>query len=102
MSLHVALPQPVADLHQPVLVRDHQPVEPQLAVADMEAEADIFAELAQMQQTGIFGMRGPLRSAWTFTADYPLATLAVDNDILEERWELTHPALAQEEEEFRW
>ena len=55
-----------------------------------------------MQQTGVFGMRGPVRSAWAFTRNYPLATLAVDEDILEERWELTHPALAREEEEFYW
>ena len=79
-----------------------KPVEPQLSLEQMEAEADIFQELARMQQTGVFGMRGPLRSAWTFTRDYPLATLAVENDILEERWELTHPALAREEEDFYW
>ena len=79
-----------------------KPVSPQLSVGDMDAEADIFQELARMQQTGVFGMRGPVRSAWTFTRNYPLATLAVDEDILEERWELTHPALAREEEEFYW
>jgi PD-(D/E)XK nuclease superfamily len=79
-----------------------KPITPQLQVGDMDAEADIFQELARMQQTGVFGMRGPLRSAWTFTRDYPLATLAVEHDILEERWELTHPALAREEEEFYW
>jgi hypothetical protein len=79
-----------------------KPVSPQLSVGDMDAEADIFHELARMQQTGVFGMRGPLRSAWAFTRNYPLATLAVDEDILEERWELTHPALAREEEEFYW
>jgi hypothetical protein len=55
-----------------------------------------------MQQTGIFGMYGPLRSAWTFTRAYPLATLAIDQEILDERWELTHPALAKEEEDFYW
>lgn len=79
-----------------------KPVVPQLSVADMEAEAEIFQELGRMQQTGVFGMRGPLRSPWTFTRDYPLAILAVDNDILEQRWELTHPALAKEEEDFYW
>jgi hypothetical protein len=79
-----------------------KPIVPQLAVADMEAEADIFQELGRMQETGVFGMRGPLRSDWSFTRAYPLATLAVENDILEQRWELTHPALAREEEDFYW
>jgi hypothetical protein len=79
-----------------------KPVVPQLAVADMEAEAEIFQELGRMQQTGVFGMRGPLRSNWSFTRAYPLATLAIESDILEQRWELTHPALAREEEDFYW
>ena len=52
-----------------------------------------------MQQTGVFGMHGPLRSTYRFTDDYPLATLAVDPDILEQRWELTHPALVRDEPE---
>ena len=80
-----------------------KPVVPQLSVEQMEAEADIFRELARMQQTGVFGMYGLLRSAWSFNREYPLATLAVDPDILEQRWELTHPALAKEEEDyFSW
>jgi hypothetical protein len=79
-----------------------KPVVPQLSVEQMDAEADVFRELARMQQTGIFGMYGPLRSAWTFTRAYPLATLPIEQEILDERWELTHPALAKEEEDFYW
>ena len=79
-----------------------KPVAPQLAVASMEAEVEIFQELGRTQQTGVFGLRGPLRSPWTFSREYPLAALAVDTDILEQRWELTHPALAREEEDFYW
>ena len=72
------------------------------AASDFSSEAEIFAELAKMQQTGIFGMHGPLRSAYRFTDDYPLATLAIDPDILEQRWELTHPALVRDEEDMFW
>jgi hypothetical protein len=79
-----------------------KPVVPQLSVEQMDAEADVFRELARMQQSGIFGMYGSLRSAWTFTRAYPLATLAIEPEILDERWELTHPALAKEEEDFYW
>lgn len=79
-----------------------KPVAPQLSVEQMDAEADIFRELARMQQTGVFGMYGMLRSPWAFTRQYPLATLAVEQEILEQRWELTHPALAKEEEDFYW
>ena len=43
-----------------------------------------------------------LRSAYRFSDDYPLATLAIDPDVLEQRWELTHPALVRDEEEMFW
>ncbi|HEX8897113.1 MAG TPA: PD-(D/E)XK nuclease family protein, partial [Chthoniobacterales bacterium] len=79
-----------------------KPVMPQLSVDQMDAEADVFRELAKMQRTGIFGMLGPVRSAWAFNREYPLATLAIEPEILERRWELTHPALAKEEEEVYW
>ena len=77
-------------------------LEPQISGDEFSSEADIFAELARMQQTGIFGMHGPLRSAYRFTDDYPLATVAIDSDILEQRWELTHPALVRDEEDLFW
>jgi hypothetical protein len=47
-----------------------------------------------MEETGVFGMLGELRSKFTFTGIYPLATLAVDKDFLREKWRRTHPALA--------
>jgi hypothetical protein len=73
-----------------------------LSGADIAAEQDIFAELARMQQSGQFGMHGVLRSAFRFTEDYPLATLPIDPDILEQRWEKTHPSLVREEEDIFW
>jgi len=79
-----------------------RPLEPQISGSDFSSEADIFAALAKMQRTGVFGMHGPLRSAYRFMDDYPLATLAIDPDILEQRWELTHPALVRDEEDMFW
>ncbi|MEY2528005.1 MAG: hypothetical protein QOJ05_95 [Verrucomicrobiota bacterium] len=74
--------------------------EPQLRDEDFTDCGPAFRELARMQATGIFGMKGPLRGAFTFTKDYPLATLSVDPEIIDERWELTHPDLALEEESW--
>ena len=74
--------------------------EPQLSDGDFADCGPAFRELARMQATGIFGMKGPLRGAFTFTKDYPLATLAIDPEIIDERWELTHPDLASEEESW--
>ena len=53
-----------------------------------------------MQRTGIFGMKGEIRPAFGYSATYPLATLPVDPDILEDKWALTHSALVLEKEEW--
>jgi hypothetical protein len=75
-------------------------VAPQLSVADLAPHTDVFADLAEMQRTGVFGMKGEIRPAFGYSAPYPLATLQIDNDILEDKWALTHPALVLEKEEW--
>ena len=75
-------------------------VAPQLSVVDLAAHTDVFGDLAQMQRTGVFGMKGEIRPAFGYSALYPLATLPIDNDILEDKWALTHPALVLEKEEW--
>ncbi len=75
-------------------------VAPQLSVVDLAPHTDVFADLAEMQRTGVFGMKGEIRPAFGYSAPYPLATLPIDNDILEDKWALTHPALVLEKEEW--
>jgi hypothetical protein len=75
-------------------------VAPQMSVVDLAPHADIFADLAEMQRTGVFGMKGEIRPAFSFSASYPLATLQIDNDILEDKWALTHSALVLEKEDW--
>jgi hypothetical protein len=75
-------------------------VAPQLSVTDLEPHTNVFADLAGMQRTGGFGMKGEIRPAFGYSAPYPLATLPIDNDILEDKWALTHPALVLEKEEW--
>jgi len=75
-------------------------VAPQLPVVDLEPDTNVFADLAEMQRTGAFGMKGEIRPAFGYSAPYPLATLPIDTDILEDKWALTHPALVLEKEEW--
>ena len=78
-------------------------VAPQLSAADLAPHSAVFADLASMQQTGIFGMKGELRSAFGFSTAYPLATLPIDEEILEDKWQRTHENLVLEKEEWeRW
>ncbi len=72
--------------------------EPHLNLDHFELCRPAFRELARMQTTGVFGLHGSIRGAYTFAKDYPLATLAVDREITEERWEITHPDLPIDEE----
>ena len=71
---------------------------PQLTLADFTAEASLWRGLFEMQQRAVFGMRGPLRSEFSFNADFPLATLAIDEEVLEQKWTLTHPDFVEESE----
>jgi hypothetical protein len=75
-------------------------VAPQLSVVDLAPHTDVFADLAEMQRTGVFGMKGEIRPAFGYSMPYPLATLQIDNDILEDKWALTHSALVLEKEEW--
>jgi hypothetical protein len=77
-----------------LLTRDTN-LEQQLTFQDIIAQVEIWKEIARMQRTGIFGMRGELRSEFKFTGIYPLATLWIDKDLLEAKWERTHPPLAK-------
>ena len=71
---------------------------PQLRLEHFELCGPAFRELARMQITGIFGMHGPIRGSYSIANSYPIATLAIDREITEERWEKTHPDLPIDEE----
>ena len=67
--------------------------QPQLTLQNIKDEAEIWRALAQMARSGVFGMRGELRAEFAFHNDYPLATLAIDQDLLEDKWAATYPEL---------
>ncbi len=69
-------------------------LEPQFRIEDVLAQKNFWHELHRMQETGVFGMLGEVRSEFSFSPPYPLATLGVDLDLLREKWRTTHPAFA--------
>ena len=69
-------------------------LEPQFGLADALAQRDFWQELYRMQETGVFGMLGPVHTDYGFAYDYPLATLGIDEELLKRKWVITHPALA--------
>jgi hypothetical protein len=88
-----------AEVEMSILSLAVKSVTRQLAVGALMEHTNVFADLAVMQQNGIFGMKREVRPVFGYTAPYPLATLPIDNDILEDKWALTHPNLVLEKEE---
>jgi hypothetical protein len=74
-------------------------LEPQFQLEDALAQKQFWQELHRMQESGLFGMLGKLHNEFGFARAYPLATLAIDPDLLREKWAITHPPLAIETEE---
>lgn len=73
--------------------------QPQLDLNELTLHSEFWEALYQMQETGTFGLLGPIRSDFSFAAAYPLATLPIEEELLREKWALTHPALVDEEED---
>jgi hypothetical protein len=71
---------------------------PQLKIDVLTEFSDFWNELYQMQEKGVFGLRGAIRNEFGFSPDYPLATLPIDKEFLDEKWALTHPPFADDEE----
>lgn len=71
---------------------------PQLTLDELTAQSRLWRGLHRMQESGVFGLRGALRDEFAFRGDYPLATLAIDEAVLDEKWSRTHPDLCSEEE----
>lgn len=73
---------------------------PQLKLTELTSYTDFWNELYRIQEEGVFGLRGPIRSEFGFNPDYPLATLPIDKEFLDEKWVLTHPAFADDEDDW--
>ena len=91
----LALRRDFREISASLLTRDAN-LELQLGLAEIVTHDEIWKEIVRIQRTGIFGMLGEIRSDFKFTGTYPLATLAVDRDLLKEKWERAHPAFAPE------
>jgi hypothetical protein len=72
-------------------------VGPQITLHEVHEALPMWEELARMQKTGAYGMRGGLRQEFGRSLTLPLATLRVAVDVWEEKWRMTHPALAETE-----
>jgi hypothetical protein len=73
--------------------------EPQIQLGQLDSLAGLWRGLLRMQETGVFGMIGALRDEFGYGQDYPLATLAIDEEILAEKWALSHPDFSAVEDE---
>ncbi|HIE10038.1 MAG TPA: hypothetical protein EYP62_00305 [Kiritimatiellae bacterium] len=89
-----ALAMPPAKEVRISLLQPGHDLEESVSLADALRETDVLRELVRMQDQGIFGMRSPIRSEYGYSPEYPLAMLPVPSDVLEAKWQLTHPDLS--------
>ncbi len=75
------------------LLRPGQVLVHQLDLETMLELTELWKGLRALQERGILGMAGPLRSSHSFVGDYPLATLSISREVLEAKWDRTHPGL---------
>lgn len=73
---------------------------PQVDLVALDTLTGLWRGLLRMQETGIFGMRGALRTEFGISQDYPLATLAIDETILAQKWTLSQPDFLPVEDEL--
>jgi PD-(D/E)XK nuclease superfamily protein len=90
-----------AEKVQLTLLSPAEQLEAQFHLADVLSQNDFWSELHRMQETGVFGMLGPIHADFGFVWKYPLATLSIDTDLLKEKWTLTHSAFALEGEDAK-
>jgi hypothetical protein len=90
----LALQQHATNIRASLLTRNTN-LDQIVTLDDIVAQNEIWKEMARMQNSGVFGMLGELRSEFKFTGVYPQATLEIDKDLLEQKWARTHPAFAE-------
>jgi PD-(D/E)XK nuclease superfamily len=81
---------------QLTLLSPAEQLEPQFQLKHVLAQKDFWRELHRMQESGVFGMLGPVHRDFGFAKKYPLATLPIDPDLLKTKWTMTHPAFSLE------
>jgi len=74
-------------------------LESQFTLADAVAQKDFWRALYRMQESGVFGIHGKIHADYGFAHEYPLATLGIDQELLKQKWAITHPALTLELED---
>jgi len=84
---------------QLTLLSPAEELKSQFQLPHVLAQQNFWREFHRMQETGVFGMLGPVHRDFGFAKKYPLATLPIDPDLLKTKWALTHPAFAIEAEE---
>jgi hypothetical protein len=65
----------------------------QVTGEDLDGLESLWQALVAMQESGRFGMLGAIRSPYGVRVTYPLATLGIDEALLDSKWALTHSKL---------
>lgn len=71
------------------VVRPNESLKVQLTLDEILDSKELWQTVSKIHETGCFGDRGAVRSEFSFTGDYPWATLPVAPEILDAKWQHT-------------
>ncbi|WP_269539203.1 PD-(D/E)XK nuclease family protein [Cerasicoccus fimbriatus] len=80
------------------LLKPGDAIESQMSLEKIRDLGEPWEVIRRMATTGQIGLRGAQRDDFRFVGDYPLAHLAIDPGVLEEKWALTFGGEAMGEE----
>lgn len=66
---------------------------PQVRFSDIEDLGEIWSSLGEIYKTGKVGSKCLSRSQYRYTGDFPFSTIGIEEEVLTQKWNLTHPGL---------
>ena len=75
------------------MLRPDSELSPQIDLESILDLNELWRGLSAIQESGVIGMSGPIYSRFAYVGDYPIATLSISSDILNEKWSKSHPLL---------
>ncbi len=80
------------DISMSILLPNNS-IEPQIHISDLEILDELCRAISNILNKGILGIKGPMKNEYNYSLNYPLATLTIDDEILSEKWKISHPYL---------
>lgn len=77
------------------IAQPHSILSKQIHINDVLECNTLFDAINAIYKSGKLGIRNPMEKSYGATSSFPLSTLKIESEIIEKKWNLTHPNLSQ-------